>query len=70
MAKFYGDIPCANIGGTVHITVSATKLLCGREWQYRPHWPQTFGRIIKCTNIIYREIDAVTCAKCKEKYEK
>ena len=68
MAKFFGDLPCANIRGTVHITVSATKLLCGRDWRYRPAWPQNFGRVLKNTNIIYREIDAVTCPECRSLY--
>ena len=68
MAKYFGDLPCANIEGTVHITVSATKLLCGRDWRYRPAWSQNFGRVLKNTNIIYREIDAVTCPECQVAY--
>lgn len=68
MARFFGDLPCANIGGMVHITVSATKLFCGGEWEYRSFWTQNFGRRLKKTNIIYRKIDAVTCPECRALY--
>lgn len=66
MAKHYGDIPCANIEGIIHITKSATECLCGREWCYgyvNKDRPQ------KKQNIIWRELEAVTCYQCKEIYE-
>lgn len=43
-----------------------TECLCGARWRYgyvnkdRPH---------KKHNIIWRELDAVSCDKCKETYE-
>ena len=62
MAKYYGDIPCVNIDGLVHITINATSCLCGRGYVYgkpvRRDDSQSF-------NIIWREIDAVSCAECR-----
>lgn len=61
MAKYYGDIPCVKIGNLIHITVSGTLCLCGQNYSY--------GKYTNRNNIIWREIDAVTCSKCKEKYK-
>lgn len=63
MSKYYGDIPCINLNGVVHITVSGTKCTCGREWAYGKG-RRCDGRFV---NIIWRTADAVTCAECKEK---
>jgi hypothetical protein len=65
MAKDYGDIPCVNLDGQIHITKSGTKCICGRGWKcgfWNPDRPE-----LKY-NIIWREFDAVTCEKCKELY--
>lgn len=63
MSKYYGDMPCVNLNGIVHITVSGTKCACGRGWAYGK------GRRSdgKFANIVWRTDDAVTCTKCKEK---
>lgn len=58
MARYFGDFPCAKIGGCVHITVSGSKCLCGREWNYDDSFAD------KKTNLIWRTIDAVTCPEC------
>ena len=34
MAKNYGDLPCVNIDGTIHLTVSAKECACGAPWHY------------------------------------
>lgn len=66
MAKYYGDIPCVNICGTIHVTQSGTQCLCGADWKCgfinkdRPNTRQ---------NIIWREFKAITCDKCKDIYE-
>lgn len=67
MAKYYGDIPCARLDGIVHITKSATECLCGTRWKYgyiNKDRPQNKS------NIIWRELGAVTCGKCKEIFER
>ena len=61
MAKLYGDLPCVNLNGTIHITKSATKCLCGMGYKYSH--PDREGN---CVNIIWREIDAVTCDECRK----
>lgn len=61
MAKDYGDIPCIKLGNEIHITVSGTKCLCGRSYQYSKP-----SRENKCENIIWRELEVVTCEKCKK----
>lgn len=67
MAKYYGDIPCANINNIVHITKSATQCFCEKEWSYsKPTNRNTFST----TNIIWRDLDAVTCEECVRKYIK
>lgn len=66
MAKHYGDIPCAKLDGIIHITKSGTECLCGAKWQYgyvNKDRPQ------EKHNIIWRELDTVTCNKCKEVFE-
>lgn len=62
MAKYIGDIPCVKLD-KVHITINAQKCLCGLEWHYSK--PSRNG---KCKNLIFRDIEAVTCEKCKEIY--
>jgi hypothetical protein len=62
MAKYYGDIPCTKLNGIIHIIKSGTECLCGGKWQYgyiNKDRPQ------EKPNIIWRELDAVTCNKCK-----
>lgn len=63
MAKYYGDIPCVKQNGIIHITKCATECLCGQKWSYsRPSNREDF----KTENIIWRNLNAVTCEKCKE----
>ena len=65
MAKHYGDIPCVKIGNVIHITTSAVSCLCGKTYAYgKPKNRNNFSS----SNIIWREIDAVTCSICKGKY--
>lgn len=65
MSKHYGDFPCVNLNGKIHITVSGTQCLCGREWAYgRPSRSEK-----KCVNIIWRTINAVTCDECRAKHD-
>lgn len=66
MAKYYGDIPCVKIGDLIHITVSGTLCLCGQNYSYGKY---TDRNNYHRNNIIWREIHAVTCSKCKEKYK-
>lgn len=64
MSKHYGDLPCVNLNGTIHITVSGTKCLCGGTYTYgRPTRAEK-----KCVNIIWRKPEAVTCVTCKGLY--
>lgn len=63
MAEYYGDIPCVKQNGIIHITKCATECLCGQKWSYsRPSNREDF----KTENIIWRNLNAVTCEKCKE----
>lgn len=64
MAKQYGDIPCVKIDGEIHITKSGTSCLCGRFYKYATV-SRNDGHSV---NIIWREMEAVTCRKCKELY--
>lgn len=65
MAKNYGDIPCHKDNSNVmHITVSGTKCLCGKPWDYG-----IIGRNGKANNIVFRNIDGVTCINCKKIFE-
>lgn len=65
MAKYYGDIACTKINNKVHITVSGTKCLCGKEWTYgKPNNRDT----LETSNIIWRDLDGVTCDRCKERW--
>lgn len=63
MAKQYGDIPCVNLSSKTHITISGTKCLCGCGYDYSKQ-----NRDGTCVNIIWRNIEAVTCEKCKKLY--
>lgn len=65
MAKLYGDIPCVKINGIQHITISGTECLCGQ--------PYTYGKPMNrhsmtCNNLIWRELESVTCKTCRDKY--
>lgn len=63
MSKYYGDIPCVKLNGIVHITKCATECLCGQKWSYsRPSNREDF----QTENIIWRDLNVVTCKKCKE----
>lgn len=64
MAKQYGDIPCAKIDGEIHITKSGVSCLCEKSYKYATT-SRNDGRSV---NIIWREIEAVTCKECKELY--
>lgn len=64
MAKYVGDIPCVNLGGIIHITTSATKCLCGKEW----HYGSLNYNGKKFSNIIWRSLNAVSCKDCKDQY--
>lgn len=69
MAKMYGDIPCVNISGVIHITVNSKECLCGHAWSYEA--PFLYAREgTKRTNIIWRRLEAVTCRRCKELFVK
>lgn len=64
MAKLYGDLPCVNIDNEIHITISGTSCLCGKTYKYG-----TVSRTdAKSHNIIWREVESVTCVVCKELY--
>ena len=65
MAKNYGDIACTKINNKIHITISGTKCLCGKEWTYgKPSNRDT----LEMNNIIWRDIEAVTCDRCIESW--
>lgn len=65
MAKYYGDLPCVRIGNTIHITENAFKCVCGQSWSYgRP----TERESLHNNNIIWRDISAVSCEKCRSLY--
>ena len=67
MAKYYGDIPCVKIGNLIHITVSGTLCLCGKRYSYgKP----TSRDNLSSSNIIWRELEAVSCNICKKKYRR
>lgn len=64
MAKDYGDLPTVKLGGTRHITKSATECLCGARWLYG-----TVNRSGKSDNIAWRTLESVDCQTCKKIYE-
>lgn len=59
MSKHYGDIPCVNLNGVIHITAGASKCACTKEWIYGHK-----SRGGKFKNIIWRNKEAVTCPDC------
>ena len=65
MVVGYGDIPCVNLSGIIHITKSSTECLCGDSWKYG-----VVSRAGKSKNIIWRNLDRVSCERCKEIYLK
>ena len=67
MAKYYGDIPCVKLGKEIHITVSGIKCLCGCSWQYAKPDGHSMKQNVD-NNIIWRDIEAVTCPSCRKKY--
>lgn len=64
MAKNYGDITTWSNRGIRHITISATKCLCGAIWSYG-----TIDRQGKSNNITWRNLESINCEICKEKYK-
>lgn len=62
MAKNYGDVPCVKICGIIHVTTSGISCLCGKSYTYATHGRN--GESAK--NIIWRELEYVSCPKCKE----
>lgn len=63
MAKYCGDIPCVKQNGITHITKCATECLCGKKWSCsRPSNREDF----KTENIIWRNLNAVTCEICRK----
>lgn len=65
MAKYYGDIPCVKIGDKIHITANATSCLCEKKYTYgKP----TNRNDLSSSNIIWRELEAVSCDVCRKKY--
>lgn len=65
--KYYGDLPCVRIGNTIHITENAFRCVCGQSWSYgRP----TERESLHNNNIIWRDISAVSCEKCRSSYKK
>ena len=67
MAKFYGDLPCAKLAGTIHLTVSGTRCACGRPWHYGMSYSRTGAGFV---NIIWRDKAAITCPECLAYLEK
>ena len=65
MAQHYGDIPCVNLSGVIHATVSGSRCACGCEWHYG-----VSNRSGKFVNIIWRSKDAITCKDCLRAMEK
>lgn len=68
MANIYDshDHPCVNIENIIHITVSATKTLCGEDWVYSPireRFKSTAAKTIKWTSP-----DKINCQKCIDGY--
>ncbi|CAI3699228.1 conserved hypothetical protein [Clostridium neonatale] len=63
MIKEYGDIPTTVVGTVRHITISSTNCLCGAKWEYG-----VVKRNGHSDNIMWRNLESVTCKKCKEIY--
>lgn len=66
MAKHYEDLPCIKIANLIHITISGTQCLCGQKYAYGKYTNRNSNH---SNNIIWRNLNAVTCLKCKEKYK-
>ena len=64
MAQNYGELPCVNLGGIIHITTRATKCLCGAVW----HYGSLNHNGKKFSNIIWRSLGAVNCEACKSRH--
>jgi len=63
MAKDYGDIPTVELTGVRHVTISGTKCLCGLDYAYG-----TIDREGHSCNIAWRNLESISCEKCKELY--
>jgi hypothetical protein len=63
MVKNYGDLPLVKLNEIRHITISGSECLCGCKWKCGVR-----DRDGKVQNIIHRNLDAVTCERCKEIY--
>lgn len=67
MAHYYGDIPCVKINNIVHIARDKEDCLCGEKWSYSvPVEKEAFST----RNIIWRELNAVTCKTCLTTWRK
>lgn len=65
MIKGYGNIQCVNDGRTIHIIEGDNgKGLCGNALYTLKR--DYYGRK---NNIIWRNLDAITCEICKELYK-
>lgn len=60
------DHPCTIIDNISHITVTATKTVCGMDWKYQPE-PERFKRTL-ITKLRWLSPDKITCQKCIEIY--
>jgi len=68
MANIYDlhDHPCVKIENIIHITISATKTMCGKEWIYSPTI-ERFKRT-KVKTLKWVSPDKINCQKCIDAY--
>lgn len=62
MALYYGDLLCVKTNNIVHIVKNGTSCLCGQKYKYGASERNNDSS----PHIIWRNLDAVTCDKCKE----
>jgi len=59
------DYPCVKINGVYHVTISAKQCLCGKTYCYGG--VNMHSKIIITNNILWKEIDEITCPVCRQR---
>lgn len=65
MSRYYGNIPCIRFHQDMHIVTGGTQSLCGASY------PSIRDGSCKCYDrVVWQELSAVTCKKCRAIYRK
>ena len=59
------DYPCVKIKGVYHVTINAKECLCGETYRYGS--VNMHNKIIVTNNLLWKEIDEITCPVCRQR---